>query len=40
MSRLEDLGGEVAAWVVIPKDDNSSMSSGEQFFYEMMPAAQ
>ena len=25
MSRLEDLGGEVAAWVVIPNEDNSSL---------------
>jgi len=25
MSRLEDLGGEVTAWVVIPKDDKSSL---------------
>jgi len=25
MSRLEDLGGEVAAWVVIPNEDNFSL---------------
>jgi hypothetical protein len=25
MSKLEDLGGEVAAWVVIPNEDNSSL---------------